>query len=146
MVNLAVRDNPRFSASDIEMRRRGPSYTIDTLAEFCASASTPARAITSSSAPTACATFATWHRARDLVTTYDFIVVGRPAPPARTGVRLAEALGPECAEKLRCGFLETAVFNISATDLRARVKAGRSIRYLVPDSVERYILRKGLYR
>jgi nicotinate-nucleotide adenylyltransferase len=146
MVELAVRDNPRFSASDIEMRRDGPSYTIDTLAELGRlglDSETGLRFIVGADS---LRDLPTWHRAEELVARYDFIIVARPGVAGPDWESLEAAFGCDAAARLRRGFLETALFNISATDVRSRVKAGRSIRYLVPEVVERYILRRGLYR
>ena len=143
MVKLAISGNPHFIASDIEMRRGGPSYTIDTLDEI-SRMDAEARIYFIVGADSL-AELHQWHRAKELVARYDFIIVGRPGDEGPTKKALAATFGREAAEKLWRGFLQEKPYNISATEIRARVAAGKSIRYLVPHEVERYILRRGLY-
>jgi len=151
MVKLAISGNPHFIASDIEMRRGGPSYTIDTLDEI-SGMDAEARIYFIVGADSLAELYQ-WHRAKELVARFDFIIVGRPGDegPARANSSratlegLAGSFGREAAEKLWKGFLQEKPYNISATEIRARVAAGKSIRYLVPHEVERYIVKRGLY-
>ncbi len=144
MLRLAVEGNPHFLVSDIEMHREGPSYTIDTLEEI--QRIYPEYQVYFIVGADSLADLHTWHRAGELVEKFDFIIIGRPGIPGPSKEDLARRFGREIAQKLDDGFPRSAVFNISATEIRTRIGEGRSIRYLVAAAVERYILRNGLYR
>ena len=144
MLRLAVMGNPHFLVSDIEMRREGPSYTIDTLDEI--QRIYPEYQAYFIVGADSLADLHTWHRAEELVREYDFIVIGRPGAPGLSKEDLARSFGRGIAQKIDDGFLRSAVFDISATEIRTRIGEGRSIRYIVAAAVERYILRNGLYR
>jgi len=143
MVKLAVAANPHFLASDVELQRKGPSYTIDTLTEI--STLYPVARLFFIVGADSLSELHQWHRARELVERFDFIIVGRPGVEALQFERLVAAFGAAAAERLRLGYLSREPYNISATDIRARVAAGKSIRYLVTPAVERYIFKRGLY-
>jgi len=143
MVKLAIRDNPFFIASDIEMRRSGPSYTIDTLREM--RKAHPRAALFFIVGADSLHDLHTWRSARDLVEEFEFIIIGRPGAKGPDYSMLKKSFGKARADRLRRNYIETEIFNISATDIRRRIKAGRSIRYLVPKEVERHIVRRGLY-
>jgi nicotinate-nucleotide adenylyltransferase len=59
---------------------------------------------------------------------------------------LSDRLSPGQIRQLERYILQTPLIDIGATDIRARVRAGRSIRHLVPEPVRQYILARGLYR
>ncbi len=144
MVELAIAGNPWFLVSDIEMRRDGPSYTIDTLEEI--QKMYPDMSVYFVVGADSLAELHSWHRAAELVNRFDFIIVGRPGAPAVEKGMLEEQFGREAAARLDMHYLKSGFFDLSATEIRKRTAAGRSIRYLVPAAVERYILAKGLYR
>ena len=145
MARLAVAGNAKFWVSEVELRRPGRSYTIDTVAamrrRFGARAELFFLMGTDSLAE-----LPTWRKARELVRQCTFV------PLSRAGVRLpgAAALGRALGEREGRGMLKRLIrmprLEISGCDIRRRVAAGRSIRYLVPDAVAKYIARKGLYR
>ena len=139
MVELAIADNRAFGLSRIEVERPGPSYTIDTI-EALARDEDDLVLILSAE------TFAelpSWHEPERLFDAARMAVVPREGYPAPDPAWLAEAF-PGRAE--RVDYLEGPRLGLSSTAIRARVAAGRSIRYLVPDMVEAYILDKQLYR
>ena len=144
MVRLAIDGNPHFLASDVEMRREGPSYTIDTLEQI--QRMYPEAHVYFIVGADSLAELKTWHRAMELAERFDFIIVARPGVARPSKEELAGDFTGEIARKLDGRFLETAMFDVSGTRIRRRVGQGRSIRYLVPPAVERYILSKGLYR
>ena len=143
MLELAVAGNPHFAVSDIEMHRRGASYTYDTLDEM--SRQYPDARVFFIAGADSLAELHLWHRAVELVKRFDFLVVGRPGANGLQFDSLQNTFGAEAAGKLRAGYLAAETYNISATDIRRRVAEGKSIRYLVTPGVESYILNKGLY-
>ncbi len=148
MVEAAIRPNPRFEASDVEVCREGPSFTIDTLDQMrrewqAKGCGARLRFIIGADS---LRELHTWHRAKELVAANDFIIVGRPGLAVPEEGDLAARFGEESARRLLAGYVRAALFDISATEVRDRVAAGSSIRYLVPPAVERHIMRCGLYR
>jgi len=144
MVKIAVRPEASFLASDIEMRREGPSYTIDTLEEI--GKLYPEADVRFIVGEDSLAELHSWHRARELVERFGFIIVARPGSQGISRESLEESFGEEPAGKLLSGYLSTEIFRVSATEIRKRVREGRSVRFLLPGGVERYIVRRGLYR
>lgn len=127
MLRLAIVGEPGFEANDCELRRPPPSYTLDTLREI-ASANPALELVLLIGADNA-AKFGTWHKPDEIKTLARIAVLDR-------------AEGDDTCEWP----LVRKLVDISATDIRARVAAGRSIRYLTPDSVCAYIAEQGLYR
>lgn len=130
MVELAAEDDDRFVVDDLEIRRSGPSYTIDTVREL----GPPLTLILGADAA---AGIASWDRAEDLLDLVELAVIPRP------GVDMDEVLA-SVPGTLRP--LSMPTIDLSATEIRAHVRAGYSPRYLVPDRVAEYIVDNGLYR
>ncbi len=143
MVERAVAGEPRLKASDIEVCREGPSYTIETLAAVARLRPQVERffIIGSDSVPE----LPTWRRAAEIVLQCRFIVVLRKGHAVAGIERIREHFGDEVAKSFRDGFLELEPVPISSTEIRERRAAGRSISGLVPPSVEEYIRQHGLY-
>ena len=139
MTELAIRSNPAFAASRLEIERPGPSYTIDTVRAL--QAERPGAELYLILGTDAVAQLFTWHEHEALVRECRFIVVSRP------GVSRDEAVagGPPGFER-RLHYLEIPNLDVSSTELRRRLREGRSVRYLVPAEVEHYIRERGLYR
>jgi nicotinate-nucleotide adenylyltransferase len=130
MVALACAGHPELVASDLELQREGPSYTVDTV-QALRRADPEAELfllVGSDSLPEMPA----WREQQRLFELCRVAVLPRPgaAPPADPRVLVVE--GPALA--------------VSATEIRARVAAGRSVRYLVPEPVADYIAKRGLFR
>jgi nicotinate-nucleotide adenylyltransferase len=145
MVTLAIADNPAFELSRIEVDRPGPSYTVDTL-EAMARGDGPAAPHPELTVILSAETFVDlpdWHEPERLFEAARVAVVpreGYPAPdPAWLSARFPGREG-------RVSYLEGPRLGLSSTAIRARVAAGRSIRYLVPSTVEAYIVEHQLYR
>ncbi len=143
MAELAVSSNPHFEVSDVEMRRRGPSYTIDTLDEI--SRMRPEARVYFIVGADSLGELHTWHRADELAGRYDFIIIGRPGTDEVSLSDLEAGFTPEAAARLERNYIRAGIFHVSATGIRERVLHGKSIRYLVPPEVESYILKNGLY-
>jgi nicotinate-nucleotide adenylyltransferase len=147
MVELAIAGNPAFELSRIEIDRPGPSYTVDTLAALAAGepggAADLAPDLTLILSAETLRDLPTWHEPRRLLELARLAVVPREGYPAPDPGWLAEQFP---GQEDRVDFLEGPRLGLSSTALRARVAGGRSIRYLVPDAVARYIAEHGLYR
>lgn len=141
MVQLAIADNPAFELSMIEVQREGPSYTVDTL-EALARTNPGAQLHLILSAETF-AELPTWHEPERLFEVARMAVVPREGYPAPDPAWLARAFP---GREDRVEYLGGPRLELSSTALRARVAAGRSIRYLVPAAVEAYIADHDLYR
>ena len=158
MVRLATAGNPRFAVDDREMRRAGPGYTYDTLAELRAESGS-ARPLVLLLGADAFLEFATWHRWHEVFGLAHVAVAHRPGfPPERWGERMPQPLAREYEARLLRQALAThlqpaggiavipfTALDISATGIRERIKAGSSPRYLLPSSVLDYIRSKKLY-
>ncbi|HTM07537.1 MAG TPA: nicotinate-nucleotide adenylyltransferase [Verrucomicrobiae bacterium] len=156
MARLATADNRAFMVSDAEVKRPGKSFTIDTLRAF--SRRRPKDSIFFIIGMDAFRDIGRWKDFKELFRLAHFIVTSRPGCRERFGA----ALLPVAARKSFCYdrarrlfrhesgtrlyFLKLTDIAISASEIRARVRTGRSVRYLVPAQVERYIKRRGLYR
>ena len=132
MVRLAIRDHVSFAVSAIELQRTGPSYTVDTLLALRRQFGARARCFFISGADTL-QELKIWKDVDRVLRLCTFVVATRPGYPLR--LRRRGLTG-----------LPMTPLAISASDIRRRVHQGRSIRYLVPDTVERYIARHDLYR
>lgn len=160
MVSAAISDNPGFALDECEVRRQSVSYTIDTLRELKQRLGEHA---------TLCFIIGTdafqklpgWHEWQALFGLCHFIIADRPgyrlAAPD-TGALSDRVLEEACAgrrisvakdlEKTSSGLIfvaPTTLTDISSTTIRARIGAGKSIRYLVPDAILDYIDNHHLY-
>ena len=131
MARLAVRGHAAFAVDDLELRRAGPSYTVETLAALRRRCGARTQLFFLSGADTL-QELSIWKDLDRVLRLCTFVVATRPGYSSRARRRGFRAL-------------PMTPLAISASDIRRRVAAGRSIRYLVPDAVARYIARHGLY-
>lgn len=131
MAELATASHPRFVCSALEVRREGRSYTVDTLAELLREA--PGTEWTLILGTDAYAELATWKEPDRLLGMCRLAVVDRPG-------WVRPSSGPPAAE------VPSSELLVSSTWIRAELKEGRSVRYLVPEPVVDYICKRGLYR
>jgi nicotinate-nucleotide adenylyltransferase len=140
MVRLAIKKNPCFRCDDIELKRGGVSYTIDTvryLYDRYALDERPYLIIGSDLTDT----LHTWKEIETLLPLVRIIVLIR----AGHAVAGRNTLSPE--EKGKSWFsYEGRTIDITSSEVRRRVRSGRSVRYLVTDGVLEYIKENGLYR
>ena len=156
MSRLAVGDHPVMSVSDVEGRRPGRSYSIETLRQIHQEVG-PAWELYFILGLDAILEIATWKDYKDLFTLSHFVVLDRPGYDRQ---RLQEVLFEEVHPLFRSlqverGFQhpsghkvfwqETTLMDISGTGIREMVRHGRSIRYLLPEAVREYIITHKLY-
>jgi nicotinate-nucleotide adenylyltransferase len=163
MIELAVRGEPGLTASDAEIRRTGPSYTIDTVRHFYRQAADTAEIFLLMGLD-AFLEIDTWKSFRELLALVSVIVISRPGgggPKADGGAEtLADFLrarvsADAAASASPASFSGTGIrgvnlFSVTALDIsssriRERAHAGRSIRFLTPAAVCDWIQTKGLY-
>ncbi|MFC1400034.1 MULTISPECIES: nicotinate-nucleotide adenylyltransferase [Streptacidiphilus] len=133
MTVIATASNPQFSVSRIDVDRKGPTYTTDTLRDLRAEhADADLFFITGADA---LSQIFSWRNAEELFDLAHFIGVTRP------GHTLSDPGLPEGGVSL----VEVPALAISSTDCRVRVASGEPVWYLVPDGVVRYIDKRRLY-
>ncbi|MFW6066107.1 MAG: nicotinate-nucleotide adenylyltransferase [Planctomycetota bacterium] len=146
MLRLAVAGEPMFEVSDTELRRSGPSYTIDTLRQL--RDELPGTRLYLLIGADMLADLPQWHRARDVVAEVDLIVAARnPWQEQLPAVlkKLGEHFDAKTLERLSSSVVETPRVDISSTEIRRRLTKGLSVRYLLPEAVIDYIRRHELY-
>jgi nicotinate-nucleotide adenylyltransferase len=139
MVELAIADNPAFAASRIEVERGGASYSLDTLEALRSEGVEQPWFILSAEA---LAGFPTWREPDRILTLCRLAVVPRGGYDPLDQAWVAERF-PGREDRVR--FLPGPLLPISGSVVRRRAAVGRSVRYLVPDAVARYIADHQLY-
>ncbi|MEQ8175928.1 MAG: nicotinate-nucleotide adenylyltransferase [Syntrophomonadaceae bacterium] len=141
MIELAIEGNPDFAVSRTELSRPGPSYTVDTLNFF--QANYPGKSIYFIMGADSLLLFNTWKDVDVLAQKGCFVVVTRPGYRFEWEKEPLASLPRVLKENLV--FLEIPGIDVSSSEIRKRVRDGKSIRYMLPDQVEGYIREKGLY-
>jgi nicotinate-nucleotide adenylyltransferase len=138
MTRLATTEDERFVASTVEVEREGPSYTYETLEQLSEQEHEGLVFVMGADAAIG---LESWRNPERVVE------LARLAIARRAGISEAEvtsvlrSLGAE----ERCEMLEMPEFGISSSAARERAKAGRPLRYVVPEPVARFIEEKGIY-
>jgi nicotinate-nucleotide adenylyltransferase len=155
-VEAAVRGHAAFAVDDLELRRSGPSYTVDTLRELRERLA-PAR-LCFLLGEDAFAELDAWREPALLLTLADFAVMTRPPGLGRTlRELLPKALSAELdwaadgergvhrPAKTSLARVAIDALDVSATEIRRRLRAGESVRYLLPDAVHDAVIASGAY-
>ena len=139
MCRIGIEDEPRFAVSDMELKREGPSYTVDTLGEM--RRSQPDDELFLILGWDAARLFSTWHKPDEVRELATIVVVARPGSAAPQEEDL-KGVGLGEAKVILC--LKTTP-DVSASEIRKAVAEGRPITGKVPSAVERYIASHRLY-
>ena len=141
MTELAVKPYPHFTVSDMELRRSGVSYTIDTLREL--RQIYPDKELDFIIGADSVAQLHTWNSINEMLQLATFVAAGRPG---YEGVmeEVVHHLGAAAAERIM--LLHTPEYDISSTEIRTRLHEGASLAGLVPRAVEQYINAHNLYQ
>lgn len=134
MAALAVGGDPRFAVSRVELDRRGPSYTADTL-ELLRSFYGSEVSLFLIAGADAVANLGTWKHLERVRENAEVVALARPG----------FSVGDTQADWPRVHFVEMPLIGVSGTDIRKRVASGAPIDFLVPTSVAEFIRREGLY-
>ncbi len=135
LLHLALDENDRFEVSDVEITRGGMSYTIDTISQF--KPKYPQSHLFWIIGADQAVKLGEWERIQDLIQEVEFIVHTRPSVVWELDEPWARG---------RMHKIESHAFDISSSEIRKRIRAGRSLRYLVPDVVLEAIKEKKLYQ
>ena len=141
MTILATNSNRYFKVSDMELKRTGLSYTLDTMNELHKTFGRSTELFFIIGADSLADLFK-WHAARKLVEKCHFIATTRQGVDVDFSA-VEDFFGELAREHIHR--VTTPGLEISSTDIREKVKNGHSIKYLVPETVEEYIFREGLY-
>lgn len=158
MVQAAIRGNPRFVLDEREIHRPGASYSVESLRDLKQEEGEDATLCFIMGAD-AFMRLAEWHDWRDLFQLCHIIIAARPGHVLATNRDvLPQELREECTQRwvssagglagVSTGLIyvaPTTLLDISATTIRARINAGGSARYLLPDAVLDYIAANHLY-
>lgn len=135
MTTLAAAGHPRFSVSRVEIDRKGPTYTVETLETL--HGFFPEAELFFIVGADAALELKTWHRVEEVASLAAVIAVTRPGSPL-TDLQTEAGL-PDVQ------VMEMPALAISSTDIRRRVAEGKPIDFLVPEAVATYIRDRGLY-
>lgn len=141
MVRLAIADEPAFKLSTMEIERAGPSYTIDTIAQFNSQMGAGDKLFFILGWDNLMQ-LPQWREPSRLVQMCSLVAVprvGYPSPDLNT----LEAAIPGLSQSVI--LLHTPQIEISSSEIRSRVARGLSIHHLVPEPVEKYIREHNLY-
>lgn len=143
MTILAATSNPYFEVSNIEVNRNGYSYTLDTIKELseCYGKEVELLFITGADA---LLEIETWYKVDELLKLCSFVAVTRPGYDKSKLEQKLLYLQSKYNSELH--IVDVPGLNISSTDIRERIKKGASIRYLIPEAVEQYIFKHGIFR
>lgn len=154
MVNEAIRDNEHFEVSDIEIKRSGKSYTIDTIRAL-KEVYGEKHVLHLILGTDMMLEISTWKNVGELARLCHFIVVNRfplpmnESPPEspffKGGLKGINVFSEEKRAEIERLKVTIPPIGISSSEIRERLHVGRSIRYLVPLCVENYIRNNGLY-
>ncbi len=144
MLQLAVAQNPYFEVSTVELDREEPSYTLLTVRQLKEALGRDCRL---------CLVVGTdsildmphWWHAEELIREVEVLALERPGFPLRDLRRFRSCFGAEAEARIRKSVVKAPLLEVSATEIRQRLRQGRSIRYLVPERVRDYILAHGVY-
>jgi len=159
MVRLAIRGNTHFIVSDMEIRRGGRSYTIDTIEAM--RQAHPGSELYFLTGLDSFLEIGTWQEWDRLLTLSSFVVLSRERYRFRDIAQLGFLDVPErelsalddrekdqvviTTGNIRVYLERIPFYDISSTDIRTRVREGRSIKYHLPEAVEHYIIENKLY-
>jgi nicotinate-nucleotide adenylyltransferase len=139
MVVIATSANPRFSVSRLEIEREGPTYTVDTLRSLRDQYAEDVELFFITGADAMLEIFQ-WKDPEEAFALAHFIAATRP------GYDLAAFERGAPTEHPKVTVMPIPALAISSSDIRERVRKGQPIRYLVPEGVQTYIEKAGLYR
>jgi len=132
MLRLAIKGNPRFQISDFEIKKNGKSFSIETVSYLRDHYSLGTKfffIIGSDLLPT----LHTWKRINEILKIVSFVAVNRPDFKGRQS-------------KIKAKLITTPGLQTSSSYVRQRITAGKTVKYLVPEDILRYIQQKKLYR
>lgn len=141
MLELAVAGHPDFSVDRSEIKRSGPSYTVETLRSW--HESHPTDELFFLMGADSLADFPHWKDPQEIAALASLVVVNRGGQPKPEVTALIPKIGEAAVNRIQ--FVTMPSIELAAGDIRLRIEQGRSIRYLIPRAVEQYIAEHRLY-
>lgn len=142
MLGLAVSGNPEFVVDRRELKRKGPSFTVTTLMEF--KSEFPDAELYFLVGADSLRDLLTWREPERITQLAKLVACNRPGLPALERSQIETWIGSELAGRIET--VQIPGTDISASELRNRFRAGRSVRFLVPRAVETFAIEHKLYR
>jgi nicotinate-nucleotide adenylyltransferase len=139
MTVIATSSNPRFGVSRIDIEREGPTYTVDTLRQLHRQYGEQVDLFFITGAD-AMLEILSWKDPEEVLAEAHFIAATRPGYDIARFEKEAPTSHPNVS------VMDVPALAISSSDIRRRVRSGQPIRYLVPEGVQTYIDKAGLYR
>ncbi|MDD5764895.1 MAG: nicotinate-nucleotide adenylyltransferase [Candidatus Marinimicrobia bacterium] len=136
MLKLAIAGSPHFKISDIEIKRQGVSFTVDTLREIQAKWKITKSETFLLIGGDSLTEFTTWHEPENILNLANVIVACRPGFDT-------DSVSPEILSQVR--FAKTPLLDISSNELRKRIRNGQTVEESIPSKVLDYIRDKNLY-
>lgn len=141
MISLGIKDNPLFEVSDLEIRREGPTYSIESIPKI--KDQYGGAELYFLIGLDALADIHKWKYPAELLEMCRVVGVKRPGYHDFDWSQIEDKI-PGASQKIK--IIEVSQIGVSSTDIRMMVKNGISVRYLVPDAVIRYIEEHKLYK
>lgn len=141
MLSFAIAGHPQFSVSRIELERSGTTYTVDTLEQL--RDEDPTRELFFLLGADSLDDLPNWREPQRIAELATLVVANRGDRPLPHIDELRDQLGGSIIAKLR--FVEIPGIDLSARDIRRRVRENRSIRFMTPRAIEAYIAEHRLY-
>jgi nicotinate-nucleotide adenylyltransferase len=142
MLNLAITGQPKFKVDPIEKELPPPSYTAETLAEL--KRRHPEHVFALIMGADCLPDLHKWYEPLRVVAEAELLVVPRPGYELWSAQAVADSLKTSSAD-IRLSVIECPLIDIASREVRQRVQAGKSVRYIVPRAVEEFIRERGLY-
>ncbi|MDG2380113.1 MAG: nicotinate-nucleotide adenylyltransferase [Pirellulaceae bacterium] len=144
MLKLAIGGHSSFRVSDLELKRGGVSYTVETLRHI--RSQQPDDNLFFIMGADSLRDFPTWRQPEKICELAMPLIVARPDWPNPDYRALAALVGPERAEQIQRSAVTIPLMQLSSTEIRQRVSQQQSIRFRLPRAVEKYIEANRLYR
>ncbi|RJP61337.1 MAG: nicotinate-nucleotide adenylyltransferase [Candidatus Auribacter fodinae] len=144
LIRQAISDNPHFMVDDHELNTKGYSYTIDTMSFF--SIKYKDDDLFFIIGADCLYEIHVWKDAESMISRFNFLVAQRRNNPIDEESFKAIPLPNNLKNKLKQGIVNTPVIDVSATKIRDRIRQGKSIRYLVPESIRNYLEENNLFQ
>lgn len=141
MVGLAIESNPQFECSNIEIYNKEISYTIDTVKSL--KSQNPDNEFHMIIGGDSLMSLRTWKGYKELISITNIIVADRYGACGKTIIAEIDKLNSETKNSITS--IKTPIIEISSTEIRNKLKEKKSIKYLLPENVENYILKRGIY-
>jgi nicotinate-nucleotide adenylyltransferase len=145
MIALAIEDNEKFEVTDCELKRSKPSYTLETVRQFQAEygGETLIHWLIGADGID---DLPRWYRVADLIDECNLCVMFRAGCPPPDFTEFEPLWGPQRIQKLQRDVIPTPLIDISSTEIRSRLAAGRDVTEMLHPAVADYIRRHSLYK